>query len=206
MRTRRRPPDPSVRRGAMRRWLLALSVTCLLVGGSILPAAAAPPERSDEPYSVVIPDEEHRLVVFWNIRRDDLCAWFADGFPGAPPVIEPVPVQFISVGQDALVASGHATRPLELWRMDDDATLEGPCEDTDDQAGPWAIGRGAWHGNDNDLTGAAPRGNAWGDRIRATVTDTEGMSWRYDVNLRWLATPGGEVREILWRTSLRAAA
>lgn len=168
----------------MRRFSALVAMVMLVLTSAVLPASANPPERFDETLFNIFPDEKYGLVVFWNITRDDFCDWADDDFMGAPPVIQLVPVQVVETGPGALVASSTATRPLELWVLDEDADLSGPCADTDDQLGPWATGSARVTGNDNDLDVSGTRVNSFGDRSQGTVVDGEGGSWHYSYRFR----------------------
>lgn len=145
-----------------------------------VPGHADPPEVVEEPIFIAFPDLENGVAVFWNITRDDLCAWAAGGFVGPPPVIEPVTASFHETGQGALVASFSATRPLELWNFDDDVPpLIDPCVDTDDQSGAWATGPVSVNANDNDFDVSGTRTNSFGDRGQGTVVDGDDARWHY---------------------------
>jgi len=160
----------------------ALALLITLAG----PVAAGPPDRFEDPaFNAIFPDVENQLVAFWNITRDDFCAWEAGGFVGDDPTLEPVPVQVQTTPTGAMIRRFSAVRYFELWTMNEDAPLTGPCEDTDDSTAPWATGSGRWAGNDNDLDhdGSVAAGlyrtDAFGDRGHATVVDVDGQEWAY---------------------------
>ena len=84
--------------------------------------------------------------------------------------------------------------PLELWRLDEDADLTGPCQDTDAQSGPWAVGAARTVRNDNDLDVSGTRSNAFGERLVGTATDADGAVWHVSGHVRLLITRDGEFR------------
>lgn len=168
-----------------RRVAVLVAALALLITVTAAPVKADPPDRFDFPFFVVFPDVENGLVVFWNITRDAACEWEASGFAGPPPVIELTPVMIKETGKGALVGSVQAVRPIELWNFDDDVPpLVGPCEDTDDQTGPWATGIVRVTANDNDLDVSGTRTNSFGDRGQGTVFDIEGGRWHYSWTFR----------------------
>jgi len=170
----------------MRKLVAACGAFSLLIS-MVGPVSAAPPERFDDPeFNTIFPDVENQLVVFWNVTRDDYCAWEAGGFVGPFPALEPVPVQLVATPTGALVFHWNAVRHLELWTMNEDAPLTGPCEDTDDSTAPWVTGSARWMGNDNDLdhNGSVEAGlyrtDSFGDRGIGTVVDADGQAWAYN--------------------------
>lgn len=181
----------------MRQRVLGLvGAVTLLVSVVALPAQAAPPEQVDDAIFTVFLDFDNDKVGFWNITRDDLCEWVASGFVGPPPVVELVPVMFHETGQDAIAAKWKATRHFELWNPDDPANPQGPCEDTDEQAGPWATGDVASSSTDNDFfrfeDPLKSRTNSFGDVGQGTLLDTAGDSWHYSWNFRAHVDKNGE--------------
>lgn len=155
----------------------ALAVALLLLVA--MPAQADPPENIEEPIFFIVPDTTYDMAVFWNITRADFCAWEAGGFPGPPPIEEPIDIRFKETGKGAMVASFQATRALELWHLDTDADLSGPCRDTDDQIGPAALGVARVEGNDNDVFVSGTRMNAFGDRGQGRLKADDGATWHY---------------------------
>ena len=173
------------------RKLVALAGAVALTISAAGAASAGPPERFEDPgFNNIFPDVDNQLVVFWNITRDDYCAWEADGFPGDPPIDAPVPVQIVTTPTGALVYRWNAVRHFELWTMNEDAPLTGPCEDTDDSTEPWATGAARYMGNDNDLfhdesvDAGLYRTNTFGDRGLAMVVDGDGQWWAYNWSFR----------------------
>jgi hypothetical protein len=166
------------------RILALFGAVTLLVTVAAIPAQAAPPEQTEEPIFLLFLDFENDKAAFWNITRDDFCAWEASGFAGPPPVQELVPASTHETGQGALVASFRATRPLELWNLDDPANPEAPCSDTDGQPGPWATGHVNASNTDNDLFASGTRTNSFGDVGQGTVYDNDGDRWHYSWNFR----------------------
>lgn len=77
------------------------------------------------------------------------------------------------------MATYGGTSSLELWMLDEDADLSGPCQDTDDQAGPWATGTGDVKGRDNDVDVSLTRTNSFGERLTGTVVDIDGNTWQF---------------------------
>jgi hypothetical protein len=160
---------------------MALALTVGLITSLPVPALADPPEVVEEPIFNVWLDLEHGLVGFWNISRADMCDWAAGGFVGPPPVEAPVEATVVETKQGALIASFSETRSLELWNLDADADLIGPCEDTNSQTEPWATGAFTCTARDNDLTVSLTRTNAFGDWGQGTVYDAEGVAYRYSM-------------------------
>jgi hypothetical protein len=168
-----------------RRILSLVGALALFMTVTAVPVQADPPVQVEEPIFFIFPDVENGLAVFWNITRDDFCAWEASEFTGPPPVTEPITASFHETGQGAIVTSFHASRPIELWKFDDDVPpLLGACEDTDDQTGPWATGVVSVTANDNDLEVSGTRTNSFGDRGRGTVEDGDGGRWHYSWTFR----------------------
>ena len=142
------------------------------------PVAAAPPQRSAEPLFFIFLNEELGAVEFFNIDRDEFCAWEAGGFVGDAPVETLVPEQSVATGKGALVVRNVVTSTYDIWLLDDDADLSGPCQDTDDQDGPWATGFARVMSNDNDLDVSGTRTNSFGDRGQGTVREVAtGQGW-----------------------------
>ena len=167
----------------MRRLAVLVSVLAMFMAASAMPAHAEPP-RSEENVFFIFPDEDNSFAVFWNTTRSEFCAWEEGGFVGPEPAIEPVTVVSIETGKGAIVESFHATRPIELWALDEDADLSGPCVDTDDQTAAWAAGDARVKVNDNDVFVSGTRTNSFGDSGRATVTDHVGGQWSYTWTFR----------------------
>jgi hypothetical protein len=57
----------------MKKLLMALVVGALMTAVTAVPAGAAPPERSEENFSIVFPDFENGFVVFINTTRAAIC-------------------------------------------------------------------------------------------------------------------------------------
>lgn len=167
-----------------RRAIALLGATTLLLTIAVVPAQADPPEQSEEPIMTLFLDDENHMAVFWNVTRDDFCAWEAGGFDGPPPVQELVPAAAHETGQGAVVGTWRATRHLELWDVSEVAEPSGPCEDTAGLSGPWATGYGASAGNDNDLDVSGTRTNSFGDHVQGTVQDGDGGQWHYSSHFR----------------------
>lgn len=186
----------------MRR-VLVVTAAVLVAFVVAAPVHADPPEQTDEPIFAVFADLEHGLAGFWNITREDYCAWQAGGFTGPRPVIEPIPVTRHETGQGAVVASFKGTRPIELWALDSDAALEDPCLDTDDQPAPWATGTVHVTGNDNDFFASMTRMNVFGDAGQGTVVDGDGAAWHYSWTFRLQLTQDGEFKVIVDNSNLK---
>jgi hypothetical protein len=178
----------------MRKRLMVLLVVAAM-GVTVLavPAAAAPPEISDEPIFLLFLDFENDKAVFWNITRDGFCGWQDSGFDGPPPVLELVPASTHETGQGAVVASFKATRDIELWDLDDPSNPVGPCTDTAEQTGPWALGDVSVSSTDNDLSGSGTRTNSFGDSGNGTVANSDGQ-WHYSWNFTALIDKDGEFK------------
>lgn len=187
-----------------RGWTMLVTVFALVLAMAV-PATADPPERHEVDIFSVFLDLENELVGFWNITRDDLCAWVAGGFQGPPPVGELIAAQEVATGQEkeARVGSFHATRSLELWQLDENADLSGPCEDTDEQTGALLTGTATVTGNDNDLDVSGTRVNSFGERGQGTVEDNDGSKWRYSWTVRLQIDREFEFRVVTEQTNLK---
>jgi hypothetical protein len=188
---------------AMRRSAAALIATPAMVFAmSVTPAFAQPTEEEVAVFSI-FPDTRHDLVVFWNITRDGYCAWEASGFEGEPPVIELVSARENELPSGVVIASYEATRPLELWRLDEGADLSGPCQDTDDSSEPWATGSARDSSNDNDVfhsdsvEAGLNRTNAFGDRGQGRVVDDTGTSWHFSWVFRAVIDKEDNFRDVV---------
>jgi hypothetical protein len=163
----------------------------LLLAAVAAPANAERPEVAEEPIFMLWPDEGNGVAVFWNITRDNFCDWEAGGFEGRPPVEQLVRTNILVTEDGAVQGRYSATRPIELWTFDDDVPpLIGACEDTDDQAGPWATGYSHAAAHDDDFEGMTLPVNTFGDRGDGHVYDSAGDAWNYSWMFRiW---DGGE--------------
>jgi len=168
----------------IRRRIAGAAALALLATAAVSPATAAPPNRIEVEVFVIALDLEHELVVFWNISRDDFCAWEESEFDGPPPVTMLVPAQEHVVRGEVLLATYGGTSSLELWMLDEDADLSGPCQDTDAQAGPWATGTADLKGHDNDVDVSLTRTNAFGEQLNGTVVDVDGNTWRFSAGVQ----------------------
>jgi hypothetical protein len=189
----------------MRR-VLVVAAALLAAMVVAAPAHADPPEQTDEPIFGVFPDLENGLAVFWNITREDYCAWQANGFAGPPPVIEPVAFTTHETGRGAVVASYNATRPIELWALDSDVPpLGDACSDTDEHSAPWATGAVHVTYTDNDFFVSLTRTNVFGDGGHGTVFDAVGAAWHYSWTTRLQLDRDGEFRVVVDNYNLRMA-
>lgn len=191
------------------RKLSAITAAALILLTMAVPVSAAPPERGEDAIFTIFPDPNNGLVVFWNISRDDYCAWEASDFDGDPPVAGLIAVRLNSTPTGPIVASYDGSGPLELWALDADAELTGPCEDTDDSSAPWASGGAQSRYTDNDLDHGASidaglrRTNAFGDRGQGSVTDADGQAWSFSWLTHVLGDANGDFRELVpYRTTL----
>lgn len=168
-----------------------LLTTAIAVGLGITTITGGAPVAAENPHEVVLtdwiglfPDTEAGVSVFLNITARDFCDWVT-GPPGPPPAIDPVIAQGQLTGQGAFVGMFNTDVHIEIWAFDEDPSpLIGPCEDiaeqlADPEAEPLATGTANWHGVDNDLGDSGTRANAFGDSVRAMVTDQDGNDWRY---------------------------
>lgn len=181
--------------------VVGAAVAALTIGAA--PAYAGPPDRAELDFFGISADEQNGLVVFMNISRDGFCAWAADGFAGPPPVAGLIPGQAHETGQGAVVGSLNGDVPVELWQVDDDVPpFVSPCEDTDDQEGPWAVGQLKWTANSNDFENSLTRTNVSGETIRGTVVDGDGGTWHYVATLRVQVDQDGAFRVVVDKTNL----
>ena len=164
----------------MRRLRLIIAALTITTALAASPVSAAPPVTVLEPAFLITLNEELRLVSFWNITRQDFCEWEAGGFVGDPPVTNLIPSTEVETGKGAIVGRINASAGLEVWALDEDADLTGPCQDTDDQSAPWGLGSMRWNANDNDLDVTLTRTNAFGDRAHGVVFETAtGAGWAF---------------------------
>ena len=168
----------------------------MLLTLAVAPTSAAPPVREEVDFFTVALDWEHGLVIFWNISRDDFCDWQANDFEGPAPVQQLIPAQFVEAGKGALVGVGDGVSTLELWALDQGADLSGPCQDTDAQEGPWAVGTAHFTLNDNDLDVSLTRTNAFGERGRGSVVDAAGNTLQYSWHFRLVIDRDDELRVV----------
>lgn len=178
------------------------AVAALLLMALAIPAHAEPPEVVEEPLFLVVPDTTYDLAVFWNITRADFCAWEASGFQGPAPLQQPVEEMQKETGKGALVVSFQATRVMELWHLDEDADLSGPCVDTDDQAGPAAVGTAQVGYNDNDLFVSGTRTNAFGFHGQGRLAGDDGSRWNYSFTFRARIDRQGTFNAMVDRSNL----
>jgi hypothetical protein len=169
----------------IRRVAALVVMVALLLAVLALPAQADPPEQFETDAFNVFLDSENELVLFWNTTRDAFCDWVDSDFEGPSPVIELVAVREVETGKGAIVGSFRATRPVEMWTLDEGADLSGPCADTDDQSAPWATGEITVNANDNDLVLTGTRTNSFGDRGHGAVVDAAGCPWPVEIPHLW---------------------
>jgi hypothetical protein len=169
----------------LKRSLAALAIASIAfttVAGS---AQAAPPERVEAPLFELFPDFDDGIAVFWNITRDDFCGWVDGGFAGPPPVQQLIPASTREAGPNGeLVGQYRGTSSVEIWLINDPDNPVGPCEDTEGQDGPFAVGEAMGQGNDNDLDNVGPRRNSFGVRGQGKVTDVNGDDWHLNWTFR----------------------
>jgi hypothetical protein len=212
----------------MRRGILGLAAAAVLAIGAAAPALAAPPVRFTEPIPFLFPDLENGLVVLVNMDRETYCtpeevaweeaflAWLEGGEVGDPPEppaepdgFAPVAIQQKETRKGAVVERFRGSRlVIEIWELDADAPLIGPCTDTDDALHLIGSGTATFMGNDNDLFGSGTRGNAFGNRGMATIVDDDGnrfrYSWWFHVNSRCHAPDDGPPACLLEGSRLQA--
>lgn len=197
----------------MGRRAVVVVASLAILGAVLAPTASGAGEpavqRFEEPWFTAFPDEERGLVVLVNLTRDLVCtdaqvadelaflAWLEGGEVGPPPEptaepfqgIAPATVQVVETGKGALVFTLRARdMPMELWPLDEDAPLVGPCTDTEESDTPYAVGTAQFRVNDNDLEVSGTRGNAFGDHGHALLRTVDGTPvhahWRFHVNDR----------------------
>ena len=180
---------------------VAIAVLSML---ALAAPAAAKPEATQEAWFQIWPDVEHQLVVFFNISRDDFCAWQESDFEGDPPVTALLDGSFNQTPKGAIVFSVGGISSLELWRMDPDAELTGPCEDTDGLHESFADGSAMYGYHDNDLDHGfsvfelgLSRSNAFGESAQGRVTDAAGMNWNYSWTTRTVGDKTFDFRDVV---------
>lgn len=184
----------------LKRWIGVLATVSMVAMAA--PVGAAPPQTVQVPFAIIFLDISNDLVVFWNITRDDLCAWEEDGAEGDLPVQELVTARENETANGAIVVSLQAVRHLELWSLDADADFSGPCQDTDGQDEPFAVGTARVQLNDNDLNVSGSRTNSFGDRGQGKVIAGDGSRWHYSWVFRALIDRDFEFRVVVERTNL----
>jgi hypothetical protein len=199
----------------MRRSVFGLAVAALLTAVGAVPAMAGPPAKFQVPLTILFPDTNLGLVVMINTDRASYCtpevvaweeafiAWLEGGEVGDPPAeptfpdgFEPISIQEVETGKGAIVSQTSASGlKIEIWELEADAPLVGPCTDTDDNLDRVGVGTVSYHGNDNDLFGSGTRGNAFGDRGQARLVGDDGSSlsysWLFHTNSRCFAPEDG---------------
>jgi hypothetical protein len=195
---------------AMRKTAATIAALAMLLMLAVTPASAQPVEEQVTYFSI-FPDPSHQLVVFWNISRDDYCAWEASDFEGDPPVTKLITATLNETPTGAVLGRLHATSSLELWTLDEGADLSGPCQDTDDSSAPWATGSATVTSTDNDLfhddsiEAGLHRSNAFGERGQGSVTDASGDIWGFSWVFQALIHGDDDFRELVpHRTTLTA--
>ena len=186
------------------RKLTSLAAAGILALVAAAPASAAPPERfEDDTIHSIFPDPDNGVVVFWNMARDAFCDWEASDFDGPPPTETAIAVRLRSTPTGPIIFSYYGTAPLELWALDEDADLSGPCQDTDDSSEPWATGSAHARYTDNDLDHPASldagirRTNTFGERGEGKVVDADGGTWTYGWHWRVNFDGKGVDREVV---------
>jgi hypothetical protein len=192
----------------MRKPAALIAALTLLLTVAAVPVSAAPPETGQEPVFLIFPDLNYNLVVFWNITRDDFCAWVESGFEGEPPVTKLIPVRYNETPKGPVIFTWSATSHLELWTLDTDADLSGPCKDTDDSSEPWAVGTARATSTDNDLCHSCSleaglnRTDSFGLGLEGTVLDASGDAWHYSSVFRGVIDRNDNFRGVVADRSL----
>lgn len=174
-----------MRTRAQRSPISLLAALALLLGLAAPTVAGGPQEQFEEPIFLLFADTTNGVVTFWNITRDDFCAWEESDFAGDPPVVDLVTAHYRQTPTGPVISRWTATAHLELWTLDEDADFSGPCQDTDDSTEPWAEGTAHVTNVDNDVShdqsvdAGLKRTNAFGDHGRGTVWDADGGAWHY---------------------------
>jgi hypothetical protein len=179
-------------RGSLRN--IAVAVMAALMMSAAIPAQADAPEVLELNLIFGQMDQEHEIVVFWNITRDDFCGWVEGGFVGPRPVEALLPVSFQETGKGAVVATSHAKRVIEVWHFADLEAAD-PCTATAGQSGPLAFGRGLLVMADNDFDVSGTRINAFGLILQARLVGADGSTWHYRLVARGLIDFSGELTE-----------
>jgi len=186
----------------MRKPSAIIAALAMLLMLAVTPASAQP-SQEQVTYFSIFPDPSHQLVVFWNISRDDYCAWEASDFQGDPPVTKLITATFNETPTGAVIGRIHSTSSLELWTLDEGADLSGPCQDTDDSSAPWATGSALVTATDNDLfhdesfEAGLHRSNAFGERGQGTATDASGDTWGFSWVFQGLTHGADDFREVV---------
>lgn len=189
----------------MRRVPMA-TVAALLLAAAVATPAAASPVVGETDWFTIWPDTENGLVVFFNITRDDFCAWEASDFEGPAPVTMLLTTRENETPTGAIVFSVAGTSSLELWQLDADADLSGPCQDTDASSEPWAVGTASYAFHDNDFDHNASveiyglsRTDAFGESAQGRVVDSAGTTWQYSWTARNVYDKNLDFRPLLRR-------
>ena len=173
---------------------MTIGAILLLAAATVAPVSAKP-VVSQGAWFQIWPDTDNGLVVFFNITRDDYCAWEEWDFEGPAPVTTLLQIRENATPIGAVVFSATGTSSLELWLLDADADLSGPCVDTDASTEPWAVGTAHYGYHDNDIDHTASvedvglrRSDAFGESAGGRVVDASGTSWQYS----WTAHSVGD--------------
>jgi hypothetical protein len=189
----------------MRRIALAVGMTLLFTVALATPVAAKPVVSQGDWFSIQL-DIDNGVVAFFNISRDDFCAWEASDFEGPAPVTTLLTIRENETPTGAIVFSASGRSSLELWQLDADADFSGPCPDTDNSAAPWAVGTARYAYHDNDLDHGRSvfelglrRTNAFGESVNGRVVDASGNTWQYSWTLRFVLDKTFDFREVVSR-------
>jgi hypothetical protein len=159
--------------------LIALVLGLVAVGA---PAAADTPERVEEPFVFVFPDFEHGVWVFSNIDRDFACTGGAAGFLGLGSI------QRVETDDAVVLRVQALDSPTWLHPIvGEPGPTFNPCDNSAPE--PAFVGTVDARANDNDGPNLGARANAFGDRARGVVYDTDGMPYQYGWTFKAVVPP-----------------
>lgn len=176
----------------MRRRIVSLIAVLTFFVVTAPTAQAEPPDnvgpQDPVPFDIgfVMPDLEHEVFIFWNVRRSQVCP---PPLPRPHPSIEKGDVIDIYTGSGAVLTKFREQRPIELWKID--GTGDNLCAVTDAHEGPWASAErytGSFFSNDSGdvfQSGSTQRTAAFGSKGNGTVYETDGgAAWHYSWVIR----------------------
>ncbi len=166
----------------MRR--LFVLIVALVAGlmGAVAPAAADPPQQYEGPFGVVQPDFEHGVWVFSNIDRDFVCSDGMEGFLGMASYQRVEPADAVVLR----IVAPEAPTWLHPFVGEVDEFFN-PCDNSAEAAA--YIGSVDIRANDNDGPNQGTRANAFGDRARGVVYDSDGMAYQFGWTFRVVIPP-----------------
>jgi hypothetical protein len=175
---------------------LTLPICLGIPAATAAPASATPPQAEEiATLAWIFPDTDNNLIGFLNISRADFCAWVGAGGEEPPPFVDPLsPAWVHERGDGGIGAVAIDDLYLELWRLDEGATPDDACADTDDSDAPIATGTTRMVAVDHlfEINEHGALGAQWNGTSRLTAPD--GTAYKYQFFTLELHDPRGNVR------------